>query len=210
MKPKPRIKKAVEVRHGLKLPSEVVEAFNRVNNMDKISGDSSRSRCAAYIYALSEKKWTLVSMADVLGLSRERVRQLKEAADPTKARALVAAGFPVPDLPTYEIEVPDHSYVVNPSEDTLRRLLELQPFAQKVRYNHKNNREAAEEYTRLLNHAVTSEGVTVFRLAKLLGVTHGAIRFRLARYGYLTPKTGKSKVYQKIKTENRSYRESAV
>jgi hypothetical protein len=206
MKPKPRIKKSIPLRQGLSLPPEVVEAFERASKLDKLKGDVSRSHCAAYIYALRQKKWTLVSIANVLGLSRERVRQLEEVAIPAKAEALVTQGFPVPDLPTYEIDIPDHSYVVNPKDETLQRLLELQPLAQKVRYNHKNNREAAEEYTALLNKAVTEEGVTVFRLARLLGVTHGAIRFRLVRYGYLEPKTGKSKVYQRVKTENRSKR----
>lgn len=204
MKAKPRIKKAVKVRRYLELPQEVIEAFDRINSMDKLSGESSRSRCAAYIYALRQKGWTLVSIGNAIGVSRERVRQLEEKADVVKAQALVIAGFPVPELPFIEIDVPDHSFVINPNEETLKRLLELQPLAQKVRYNHKNNREAAEEYTSLLYKAVSDEGVTVFRLAKLLGITHGAIRFRLARYGYIKPKTGKSKVYQKIKTENRS------
>lgn len=170
--------------------------------MDAAYGNQSRT--SAYIFALRQKKWTLLSIADALDLTRERVRQLEATADPKVVKSIIAVGFPVPDLPTVEIDVPDHSYVVSPSDETLNRLKELQPFAQKVRYNHKNNREAAEEYTRLLYKAIFEEGVTFYHLAKLLGVTHGAIRFRLARYGYIQPTTGKSKVYRQIKTENRS------
>lgn len=202
MKPKPRIKKQVEIRHHLTLPDEVKLAFSRIQKIDTVYGDQSRT--SAYIYALRQKKWTLSSIGDALELSRERIRQLEKLADPNVVKHIVSIGVPVPSLPTIDVEVPDHSYVVRPSEETLTRLLELQPLAQKVRYNHKNNREAAEEYTRLLHKAVTEEGVTMFGLAKLLGITHGAIRFRLARYGYIQPKTGKSKVYQKIKTENRT------
>jgi hypothetical protein len=92
---------------------------------------------------------------------------------------------------------------VEPNPDTLARLLELQPYAQQVRSNGKKYREEAEEYTKLLNHAHTVEGVTLYRLAKRLGVTHGALRFRLVRYGYKQPVTATSKVYNPIVKENR-------
>jgi hypothetical protein len=72
-----------------------------------------------------------------------------------------------------------------------------------VRSNGKKYREEAEEYTKLLNHAHTVEGVTLYRLAKRLGVTHGALRFRLVRYGYKKPVTATSKVYTPILKENR-------
>jgi hypothetical protein len=72
-----------------------------------------------------------------------------------------------------------------------------------VRSNGKAYREEAEEYTKLLNYAHTVEGVTLYRLAKRLGVTHGALRFRLVRYGYKKPVTATSKVYNPILKENR-------
>jgi hypothetical protein len=114
-------------------------------------------------------------------------------------------GFPIlveiPDPPV-KPERPKPVYV-EPTEKTLARLLELQPYAQQVRSNGKKYREEAEEYTALLNHAHTVEGVTLYRLAKRLGVTHGALRFRLVRYGYKTPVTATSKVYTPIVDENR-------
>jgi hypothetical protein len=81
--------------------------------------------------------------------------------------------------------------------------LELQPLAQKVRGSGSAYRKEAEEYTALINHAHMVEGVTLYRLAKRLGVTHGALRFRLVRYGYITPKTGVSGVYKPVAMANR-------
>jgi hypothetical protein len=92
---------------------------------------------------------------------------------------------------------------IEPSAETLARLLELKPMAMSVRSNSPKFRAEAEEYTRLLDHAHRVEGVTLYRLAKRLGVTHGAIRFRLARYGYKLPKNASSKVYQPILEQNR-------
>ena len=40
-------------------------------------------------------------------------------------------------------------------------------------------------------------GVSGYRLAKELGVTHSAILFRLVRYGYATTE-GKSKTYRQL------------
>jgi hypothetical protein len=72
-----------------------------------------------------------------------------------------------------------------------------------VRSNGTKYRKEAEEYTRLLNQAHVEEGVTLYRLAKRLGVTHGALRFRLVRYGYKTPVNATSKVYTPILEKNR-------
>jgi hypothetical protein len=92
---------------------------------------------------------------------------------------------------------------IEPSPEALARLLELKPLAEKVRYDHPQYRKEAEEYSALIWHLYSVEGVTLYRLAKRLGVTHGALRFRLARYGYLLPKTGKSTCYTPIKEKNR-------
>jgi len=80
----------------------------------------------------------------------------------------------------------------------LERLLELQPDAQKNRHNSNEFWDAAKEYTALVWEVHNQDGVTLYRLAKRLGLTHGALRFRLARYGYKLPQTGVSKVYTRI------------
>jgi transcriptional regulator with XRE-family HTH domain len=160
---------------------------------------------AAYIYALRLKGWKLQALANALGLTRERIRQIESKASPSLVIHVLAdpGSFPVPELDMVEIEVPAVHVPIVPSEKTLARLLELKPLAEKVRWDHSEHRASAEEYTALLWYAHDVEKVTIYRLAKCLGVTHGAIRFRLARYGYLQPKTAKSKAYTPIKETNR-------
>jgi transcriptional regulator with XRE-family HTH domain len=161
---------------------------------------------AAYIYALRLKGWKLQALADALGLTRERIRQIEAKASSSLALHILAdpGSFPIPELDMVEIEVPAPPVYIEPSPEALARLLELKPLAQKVRYDHSTYRKEAEEYTALIWNTHSVEGVTLYRLAKRLGVTHGALRFRLARYGYMTPKTGTSKCYNPIKTQNRA------
>ena len=196
MEKRPRIKKQIAVTQHQTLPFIATAAVNIVEDLPTR---------AAYVKALRMKGWTLQAIAGALGVTRERIRQIEAKASPSLLVYVLSnpGNFPVPELETKEVEVPDTTPVV-PSEVTLKRLLELQPLAQKVRWDHAEHRAAAEEYTALLWHAHSVEGVTIYRLAKCIGVTHGAIRFRLARYGYLQPKTAKSKAYQPIKDKNRA------
>jgi transcriptional regulator with XRE-family HTH domain len=196
MEKRPRIKKQVAITQHQTLPFIATAAVNII--------EDAPTR-AAYVKALRMKGWTLQAIAGALGVTRERVRQIENTASPSLLVHVLSnpGNFPLPELETKEVEIPDNTPVV-PSEVTLKRLLELQPFAQKVRWDQAEHRAAAEEYTALLWHAHSVEGVTIYRLAKCIGVTHGAIRFRLARYGYLQPKTAKSKAYTPIKEKNRA------
>lgn len=190
------MKKEIKVRQHLTLPIEPTVKLNITKDPDLR---------AAYIKVLRMNQWTLQSIATGLGLSRERVRQLESMAKPSYILHVLGlpGEFPVPQIPRFVIEVPDAPVYVEPKPETLARLLELKPLAQQVRYDHKQFRKEAEEYTALLWHAHSVEGVPIYRLAKRLGITHGAIRFRLVRYGYLEAKTGKSKCYAPVKTTNR-------
>ena len=190
------IKKQVPVTQHQTLPFIATVALNTIKDKDMR---------AAYVYALRIKGWKLQALADALGLTRERIRQIESKASPSLVIQVLAepGSFPVPELDMVEIEVPAPHVPIVPSEKTLARLLELKPLAEKVRWDHSEHRAAAEEYTSLLWYAHDVEKVTIYRLAKCLGVTHGAIRFRLARYGYLQPKTAKSKAYTPIKETNR-------
>jgi transcriptional regulator with XRE-family HTH domain len=191
------IKKQVPVTQHQTLPFIATVALNTIEDKDMR---------AAYIYALRIKGWKLQALADALGLTRERIRQIEAKASPALIIHVLAdpGSFPVPELDTVEIEVPAPPVYIEPSPETLARLLELKPLAQKVRYDHSTYRKEAEEYTALIWHAHSVEGVTLYRLAKRLGVTHGALRFRLARYGYKLPQTAKSKCYTPIKETNRA------
>lgn len=172
------------------LPDEAVNKLATIKD--------NRDERDQYISALRRAGWTLKSVADASGLSRERVRQI--AID-------VVPDHVDPDLPRpveVEQEVKPPRVFKEPSDEALTRLKELQPLAQQVRANSPQFRDEAEEYTALIWKVHTDEGVPIIRIARALGVTHGALRFRLARYGYLEPKTGTSRAYTKIKDENRA------
>ncbi len=162
--------------------------------------ESSRASRDLLIYQLVELGWTLTAIGDAIAMTREGVRQIhKKMAGKGGSPMPSHSRLPLP--PTWPIK-PKKTYVV-PSTPTLERLLLLMPVAQKVRGKSKRYRKEAEEFTALLNYAHKVEGVSISRLAKLLGVTHGAIRFRLCRYGYLKPAYGRSAVYNPISLENR-------
>lgn len=176
------------VKKHQKLPTDIYTAF------DEIIDNQTRDRL---IKELRTTGWTLESIASASKLTRERVRQIANA----KETAVEASGIEIPE-PPIKPEKPKPVYV-EPSPEILERLLELQPYAQLVRSNGTKYRKEAEEYTRLLNEAHAVQGVTLYRLAKRLGVTHGALRFRLVRYGYKTPVNATSKVYTPILEKNR-------
>lgn len=189
--------RAVPVIHGQVLPQEAADVLRSVAHDKKIRD--------AYILALRVKGWTLQSVATPLGMSRERIRQIEMGVNPVDAINLLADGtFPIPEIPVTYVEVTVGVERTEPKPETLARLKELQPAAQKVRYDHKQNRAEAEEYTALLWKAYNEEGVTIKHLARLLGITHGAIRFRLTRYGYLET-AGTSTAYTRIKDVNRAF-----
>jgi hypothetical protein len=177
---------------GHVLPNEVVVAMNAVN-------DDLETR-NLYVAALRQTGWTLQSISRAAGITRERVRQIAENAPENAAEAL-PVGFTVPSPPRKPVRTP--KVYVEPDPRKLARLLELQPLAQQNRHNSDEYRQAAEDYTALVWEVHDQDGVTLYRLAKNLGVTHGALRFRLARYGYKLPETGVSKVYTRIDPAHR-------
>lgn len=172
------------------LPPEIVAEF------DEAKAKDDPDHRNLMIRSLRAAKWTMQSIANGTGLTRERVRQINLEGE--EGEELLS----VPSPPAKAVK-PAPVYV-EPSPDGLARLLELQPFAQKVRSNSPRFREEAEEYTKLLWHEHHVNGVTIYRLGKRLGITHGAVRFRLVRYGYITPESGTSRVYTPINPENRA------
>lgn len=185
----------IKVNH--KLPEDVFEAFA------KISSDTLQRN--AYIRVLRNNQWSLQSIADAAGgMTRERVRQIVEGAyagSDTASSISSSMNLPTPTPPVKAVKEP--KVYTEPAPETLARLLELQPFAQKVRSHSPRYRQEAEEYTALLNHAYTVEKVSLYRLAKRLGVTHGSLRFRMARYGYLSSHNSTSSCYKPILDKNR-------
>ena len=194
--------KVVAQRQHLTLPDVVTTALCLIPVKQK-------DLRAAYVYALRLKGWTLQAVATSLGVTRERVRQLELEASPEIVYLVQQApgSYPIPELPTEIVKVQVGYKYTDPTPETLARLKELQPIAQAIRYNHKQGRVEAEEYTALLWKAHTEQGVSVYRLAQLLGITHGAIQFRFARYGYKEIMTGQIKAYKPVKYRNRATNE---
>jgi AraC-like DNA-binding protein len=163
---------------------------------------------AAHIVALRKAGWTLDSIAQPLGMSRERVRQIGNTIIDVPGALELSASHDLEDVPAAPPRVTKASTRVKraPSPralpENLERMLQLQPLVRQVRANSPAYRSEAEEYTRLINEEHAGRGVSLYRLAKELGVTHGALRFRLVRYGYKTT-TSTSKVYQTIIDTNR-------
>lgn len=182
------------VKTNAKLPEEVCKNFRKIGSDLELRN--------SYIKQLRGASWSLQSIADASGLvSRERVRQIIEGRYKHLSSSKVSADFYIPTLPMKEVKQP--KVITEPSEKTLSKLLELKPNAQKVRSHSTKYRKEAEQYTQLINYALTVEKVSVRHLGKRLGVSPSALRFRLARYGYITDHDGKSLCYQPILDKNR-------
>lgn len=184
----------------LTLPAEVSDAF---------AGLDPETR-NAYAAELRGLKWTLQSISEASDLTRERIRQVVKAqADAGVPFNWAGTDLPFPTPPAKAVK-PPREYV-EPDPAKLARLLTLQRDAQSVRSNSPKYRAEAEEYSALVADVHLNDGVPLYRLAKRLSedpetygkVTHGALRFRLARYGLKLPVNGTSKVYTRIHEENR-------
>lgn len=164
------------------LPSEVKDNFERIT--DTLDRDE-------YVRRLRSAGWTLQSIADTCGLTRERVRQLCKEQ---RVSSEFVDGLVLPELPKRIVtkKVPKR---IDP--EVADKLRELKFFASQVRSNSPKYRTEAEEFTALINQQML-DGISVVTLAKVLGVTHAAITSRLVRYGYRKINSD-SKMFQPIK-----------
>jgi hypothetical protein len=181
-----------------KLPKNIFEEFSRLSggttDTEKQEKLAQRNKL---VHLLSGAGWTYSSIGEAVGVSRERVRQIVRLK-PAKALAR-AVEIPSPPLRAVrELKV----WAV-PSEEDLNRLLKLQPKAQLVRSSSPKFRKEAEEYTALINKVNKKDGVSLYLLARSLGITYAAVYARLVRYGYKPVGKGTSGVYKLIKTANR-------
>jgi len=102
-------------------------------------------------------------------------------------------GLPIPKIPSDPIYRVKRLEV---NDDVLLELKELHAKAKMVRGKGKKYRHEAELFTKLAWEQ-TQQGVSVYSLAKSLGVTHGALLFRFVRYGYTTSES-QSKVFRQL------------
>lgn len=137
-----------------------------------------------YIAALREAGWTLAALSLPLSMSREAVR-IRQAAAPTTRTTLGVPRPPAKAKPAKKVrpQIPP---------DALRVMKALHADARQVRgWTPVDSplREASVRLTELIaEHHLA--GVSIYRIAKQLEVTHLAIRARLARHGYMEPVKG--------------------
>jgi hypothetical protein len=109
-------------------------------------------------------------------------------------------GYDIPELPVKPVVEKVRANTPNPDPEVISRLLELKPMAQKVRGKSQSYRAQGIEYSELIASEV-ARGVPAYRVAKSLGVTHSAIKFRLVRYGY-SQSSSTAKVFRPIEYSN--------
>lgn len=171
------------VRQGVELPDEVAQNFKGLTDLQRNE----------YAKELLTAGWTLQSIANAIGnLTRERVRQISHYPRHEESY-LAISHLLVPELPTTDV-VKHVPRKLDP--EVLKKMLELKEKAFWVRGKSQNNRKEAEEYVKMLAQLI-EEGHTTYTLARELGVTAGAINFRLVRYGYKTAQ-GKSRCYRTL------------
>lgn len=175
----------------LVLPPEVNEVFQSADNDTR----------DAYAVALRANGWTLQSISNSAGVTRERIRQIVAEGE-WQVSLVDVSGYPLPMPPEKPVKAPRE--FVEPDPVKLARLVELQPLARQVRANSPLYRAEAEEFSKLVADVHMNDGVPLYRLAMRLEVTHGALRSRLGRYGLKLPVKGTSGVYNPIKAENRA------
>lgn len=173
-----------KVKTDMTLPNEVAEAIRGLPLTER----------KAYATQLHRAGWTLQSIGNPLGLTRESIR-LYTLVEHTGEVLAKISHLPIIEPPTIAIFKTLIKKVL-PSEEVIAQLKELQPRATSIRGKTKNNREEAELYTKLIYELMES-GVSGYRIAKELGVTHSALAFRLVRYGYTTS-NGKSRSYRPL------------
>ena len=149
-----------------------------------------------YVWRLrKEEGWSLESIGQAVGVTREMIRLIVEKLDRTPFQLMLSvASHPVPK----RARVAKVVYRKTPIDpEALKVLKELHATATLLRGKGSKNRAEAEEFTRLLNEQ-TLLGVSTYTLAKELGLTVGAINLRLIRYGYRKT-AGHSKATTRIK-----------
>lgn len=135
-----------------------------------------------YVWRLrKEEGWSLESIGQAVGVTREMIRLIVDKLDRTPFQLMLSvASHQVPK----RARVARVIYRKTPVDpEALKVLKELHATATLLRGKSVKNRTEAEEFTRLI-HEQTLLGVSTYTLAKELGLTVGAINLRLIRYGY--------------------------
>ena len=142
-------------------------------------GDES----VAAIHAARDAGWTLQEIGDVIGCTREYVRQL---CNKDVDQLAEISGFPAKP-PKKKPKQPIPVSVLRRQLVSDTEIAELADLAQLSKWRRRGGDDkyaaAAEEFWRRINHLVTL-GVPAAWLSKRIGLAPGTIRMGLSRYGY--------------------------
>jgi len=186
------VKKIKEVSEGRPMKKQLLSP--EVHSI--FSSFKTKEERNQYVWRLrKEEGWSLESIGQVIGVTREMVRLIVSKLD--KAPFQLLPSVAVLSVPR-RTRIKKVTYRRTPIEpEALKLLKELHANATLLRGKSDKNRTEAEEFTRLI-HEQTLLGVSTYTLAKELGLTVGAINLRLVRYGYRQT-NGKSPALTRIK-----------
>lgn len=139
------------------------------------------TRLAMALRLAAQEGWTYTALAQSLGLTRERVRQLANGAT---GHANGVDIPPPPNKPDPQPPAPPPPALSKDEVDHLRRMWEKVRTVNGATPVGDPRRELSKQFAAELA-AAHNRGVSVYMIARQLGVSHGAIRFRLGRHGYL-------------------------
>lgn len=165
------------------LPPEFAETIRSEFSFDDVAGNG-------LIRATRDAGWTLRSMAEVCGVTREaiRLRTLKVTEHDAANQASMYDIPPVPPAPvTPPRPIPRRFWPVPAAiAAELRTLTDTARSINGGTLADDPRREATVELSKRLA-ALMEEGYGFTPLAKAMGVSRAAVRMRLMRHGYLTP-----------------------
>jgi transcriptional regulator with XRE-family HTH domain len=184
--------KVREVTLGNPIPKQLLTAEVHL----AFSSLTTKEERNQYVWRLrTEEGWSLESIGQAIGVTREMVRLIVKELNKTSFTLLpTVSHLVVPKRVRYE-KVTFKRKPLDPSVAV--RLKELHARATLVRGKSSDNRFEAGELSRLI-HEQTLLGVSTYTIAKELGLTIGAINLRLIRYGYKKTQ-GKSRALTRIK-----------
>lgn len=180
------------------LPPEVVDDIERIRD-----DWQSRHLLRVYMTCLIGAGWRQSCFADFLGLSYQRIQQLRIDEDYveqslTEYRAITGMTLPIPDAPIVSQSAGIRGRPRRSARpETMQRIRDLYEQARRYRGG-ANNRDEAHLFTALVWYAHVSEGASLKAIAEDLDVERTALQSRLIRYGYKTS-TGRSTAYRPLR-----------
>lgn len=151
----------------------------------------------------AETGWTQSALAEVLGFTRQYVSQRIALAPPGWIDP-VEPPPPLPPLPPPPRKPKRETKHVPP--ELVAEAKQLHVRARRVTGRtpaHHPDRKAGVELTALMWRLIQQDGITMYRVAKDLGLSPAAVGLRLQRYGYVKPMPSVAKVLPRVQLASR-------